>query len=826
MKKLKKILLYSIIAFVGLALCFVASIFIFKNQIVGRFIKEANKHINLPVTVGKIEVTVLRNFPDLTIVFYDVYVEDSQPEISPLFTSKKVSFNLNPLKLWNGVYSIQELNTVDSQLNMNINKAGTGNYNLLKKSDSKTKVSFELTNVKLENTAFSYKNDLANIHHKLSSKILNTEIKINDSLYQVFFEGDIFIHQIGSEQMNFLPNKEIDIEVSLNFNDNDKKLTISSALLNIKKAQFEISGFCSLTDPVSIDIRTVGKKTDIQTLLSLVPGNISQRFSKYESTGEVYFDMSLKGKISDDKFPTLSVHFGLKNAQVYNSAYKSRIENANLNGLMIMQGLPKLDSTKLSLSNISATLQGNPIEGNFELVNFNDPFIVADFTGVINAQDLLNFYPIKSIKEISGIIKGNISLNGNLAMLKEKSTMLKFYTSGNFEFGNLNLQLNSSASGFDNWNGQVQFNHTDLIMNHITGKFGNSDFKFDGALKNIIPYIIFSGQPLGIEADINTQYLDIDQILEANLSDKKQEDSSLKIPPDLVMNFNTNIRAVKYKNFLGRLFTGNLFVKDKVAVARNISFESLGGKISMSGIFDAKNNDANDLINTIHFSGINLDSLFYAFDNFNQKFIGYQHLKGKLDAELNLQTTLGKNLKIVPESMIVDATASIKNGELNYFEPIQKLNKYLDDEGLRKLKFSEITNHIHIENKVLYIPQMEIKSNVTTLSISGTHSFDQHIDYHLSAPLKNKKKLDSDEAFGAIEEDKTGKSKIFIHIFGTTDNYKIQLDKVAVMKKMVSDIKNEVKELNEAFKMEGQKKKKTIELDKDSYFDWDNKDNN
>ena len=116
---------------------------------------------------------------------------------------------------------------------------------------------------------------------------------------------------------------------------------------------------------------------------------------------------------------------------------------------------------------------------------------------------------------------------------------------------------------------------------------------------------------------------------------------------------------------------------------------------------------------------------------------------------------------------------------------------------------------------------MEVRTNVTDIQVSGTHTFDQQIDYRVVAPLRNRKKIDSDEAFGAIEEDNSGKSMIFLKIAGTTDNYNVSLDKGAVKKKIVSDLKKEVQELKDAFKTKGQKKKKELELEKDEYFDWD-----
>jgi hypothetical protein len=182
--------------------------------------------------------------------------------------------------------------------------------------------------------------------------------------------------------------------------------------------------------------------------------------------------------------------------------------------------------------------------------------------------------------------------------------------------------------------------------------------------------------------------------------------------------------------------------------------------------------------------------------------------------------TLNEKLKLFQETLIANISTTIKNGELNNFEPLHKLDKYLDDDNLNRLRFADLKNDIHIENKIVYIPQMEVSSNVTTIQISGTHTFDQRIDYRVIAPLRSKKKIDPDEAFGAIEETNTGNTKIFLKIVGTTDNYSVIYDKEAVKKKIVSDLKKEVVELKEAFKLKGKIKKKEIELTEDDYFDW------
>jgi hypothetical protein len=109
--------------------------------------------------------------------------------------------------------------------------------------------------------------------------------------------------------------------------------------------------------------------------------------------------------------------------------------------------------------------------------------------------------------------------------------------------------------------------------------------------------------------------------------------------------------------------------------------------------------------------------------------------------------------------------------------------------------------------------------------ISGTHTFDQNIDYRVIIPLKTWLGDKNDPAFGAVEEDEFGKSKLFLRIVGTTSDYKIVYDKEGVKNKIVADLKKEVQELKNAIKNKGVEEKATVELDEDEYFDWEENDN-
>lgn len=821
LKRLQRFLFYSLLALGVVLIASVASLFLFKDRIIQQFVAEANRRLSTPVKIGKIDISAWTDFPNLAIEFSDVYVEDSHPGTYPLLTAEKISFFLNPIEVWRGNYSIKGLRIQKSETHLKINESGISNYIILKANPEKGKgIEFDLHNVHLFDAKVSYKDISRNQDHLFHSEKLTASFRANNDLYYIAATGQVKIEKIGIQSNEFLKMKKFGLEADLVYNNKEKNLLINPSLLTLHKAQFDIKGEYQFKDKNLIDIHCDGKNTDIQTLLSLMPGHISERLSQYESDGDVYFGLDLKGEISKRQSPFLSVRFGCNKATLFHPDYQSRIENANLEGSFASPSLNNLSEAVLYLKNMSGMLNGRPFQADLAIRNLVNPYVSFVFKGDLDAASLVNFYPIKEIKQLSGEIGIDISLEGKTELLKRKATAQQVKTSGSMDMRHLDFHYGEPGTKFEDLNGILQFNNNDLALSNVRGKIENSDFILNGFFKNIITFLLFENQPIGIETDLKAELIDLDQLLEIGFGREGSPDYSFSISPHLYLNFNCDVKSMRYKRFKPTRITGNLLIKNQAAVARNIGFHAMGGSLQLNGIADAKNNKAIDVVASFKVNGVHLDSTFYVFENFKQDFIKDNHLKGQAYADVDLEMSLNEKLKLFSETLVANINTTIKNGELNHFEPLHKLNKYLDDDGLNRLRFANLANDIHIENKTVYIPQMEVSSNVTTIQISGTHTFDQRIDYRVIAPLRNRKKIDPDEAFGAIEDTGSGKSKLFLKITGTSHDYKIAYDKEAVKKKIVNDLKKEVIELKEAFKLKGARKKKELELETEDYFDW------
>jgi hypothetical protein len=249
----------------------------------------------------------------------------------------------------------------------------------------------------------------------------------------------------------------------------------------------------------------------------------------------------------------------------------------------------------------------------------------------------------------------------------------------------------------------------------------------------------------------------------------------------------------------------------------------MGGRFNVQGNVDARSPNNIKVTTAAHLYQIGVDSMFYVFENFGQNFIVQRHLKGELTAQINSDLYFDSHLNAKTNKMEAEVKALIRNGQLNSFEPLQKLSFFANRRELANLRFSELRNNFYIQSRTVYIPEMEIRSNVSRASVigvQGTHTFDQQMDYKIRIPLHKNKKRDKDEAYGKVETVSTGTANIFLTLKGNETDYQVAYDKERVKAKIAQDLQREKQELTDILKGKKPEKKKEVELEKDEYFDF------
>jgi hypothetical protein len=244
----------------------------------------------------------------------------------------------------------------------------------------------------------------------------------------------------------------------------------------------------------------------------------------------------------------------------------------------------------------------------------------------------------------------------------------------------------------------------------------------------------------------------------------------------------------------------------------------MDGKISADGSLKKNNGNQYRIRGNARLSGVDIRKMFHDLHNFGQNSLVEGNLKGYLDADLYYTSLLSEDLAIDLNSVYALGQLIIESGELIEYTPIYELGRYLDIEELKHIRFSELRNLIEIRNQTIVIPEMVIQSSSVNLSLYGTHTFDNSIDYHinllLSEVLARKGKKDRQEEFGPVIDDGLGKTRLFILMTGTADDPKFMYDKASLKEKLSKDLQQEKEEIKKVLKDEfgfGKKKKQGSE---------------
>lgn len=801
--------------------------YIYKDKIIQATVNELNKNIQTKIEVDKIDISIIKNFPQLSLSFSNVIIHESNPKSkNHLANLQRVYLSFSMTDLLRQKYVISHLDLEKGFVSLRIDERGNNNYSIFR-FDSTSRdesVKFDLNNINLDSVFVSFENKVSAQEYKILSQHSNARLKSADDIYEIGINGDLLIEDLIFGKRHFFKNKNVTIAGKNSYNHKEKKYIIEPSKLIVENSFFEVKGYYSFKKDINkIDLTINNSKGNIQTLISLLPLEFTTELREYQSSGNVFFESRISGVVNEKTNPKVEVKFGINEASIFHPAYKEKITNVNLTGYFSNGSKHNSSTSLLKLSGVNLLLDNRKVSGNFLMENFDYPNLKIDAQGIIALEALLDFYPIANISNAKGTIDFDFELQGNSKEIKANPNSIR--TTGQMTVSDVFFKTEGLSEGIIINTADLLFNNNDLAVSNLTGKFGKSDFIVNGLFQNLISNIAFNKGMVVVEADLLSKYIDVDEFYSFIKSDNDKNKESNKTASNYKVFLECSIGKLKYRRFEPTRISSKVSFHYPWMNMENTQVNIAGGKLTSNTLF--KLGEEWKISSNTIFQNIYIDSAFYLCENFDQSFVTDKQIQGRLTGNVKLYLKLDENFNADPQSIQANIEAKISNGRLVNFEPMRKLSRFVEERELEDVRFSELSNTVFIENKTIRIPEMEIHSNVSNISISGSHSFDNFMDYRLAVPLKNFKRSqrDKDEAYGAIEEVNQGQTILHLKLKGNSDDFKISYDTQKTKNKIKEDLKKEKKEFLDVFKKKEDKTNPQLIFKKDSkepeFFDWD-----
>ncbi len=829
-KKIRNIVLLILAVLIIVTGIAMTALYFYRNEVVAFFVQEANKYLETPVEVKKIELELWENFPMVSFKLDDIKIYESADITMEYLCDADnmlISFDIFNIIFKN--YEISTLKVSDATFNIGRGPNGEKNYEFIKyaKKDSvNDQRELNLPNIILENVRINYIDQQNDVIINLETERLRNNLKVQGKNLLINLSGIIAKNQIDIKKTTYVKDQLIGLSSEFTYSLDSQVVQFDQTDLKINGQMYQLNGHIHAGESKFIDLDVASVKNNVEAVVAVLPQNIRKKLSEYRSKGKITFEGKIYGDFGNGKIPALKADFNCENVEFYYPGYRSSFKQLNFTGSFTNGKDKNLASSLLKIRNFSGYIGNNEIRGELSIQNFKDLSTTLDLTGNVDLASFLATFPIKQFDSGDGEIEFDIKLTGRINDLKNKKAN-NVKASGDLFLKQVNFKTKYSPLEFRKFNGKFFFNNLDLAIQNFSGQIGESDFEISGFFRNIISYVFYRDNPIKIIADLESRNLNLNELLTLDFSEEEEknedEDATfhLDISPKLNIDFNCVVDRITFKRFNGQKASGKLRIIGQKAVVDNLTLNTMGGDLILSGSINAQSPVKREFLVDGKLSGLYIDSIFYVFKNFKQEFLMSHHLQGQIYADVNTYFMLDDRLKFYSNTLTSFIEAKIIGGELIDFEPMQKLSKYVKEEDLAELHFSELKNDIQIVDRQVIIPEMEIISNAYHIYVSGVHTFDQDIDYHFKIPLDQFRRPDRDSRYGEIADSGSGPPSLFLSMKGTAKDYEVSFDSNAVKDKIKTDLKEEGNELKDMFKKKKAKEKKEVELEEDEYFDFD-----
>lgn len=795
---------------VGLCLTISLLLYIFKDDIINYVVEEVNKNLNAKVTVSKIDLTFWATFPNVSLDFNDVFIQDALPNATKrdtLLYSDLIRLKFNPIDLWNEKYDVKRVEIHPGTIQLKVDSKGKVNYDIVKKSKSSasSKFKLKLKEVQFDQIKFAYSNQATGQFYKTKVNQLNLSGEFTEKKFTLNAKSDLYINSLKSESIALLTNKRAEFDLQIKVNQEKNTFELPKTVLLISKLPFQVSGF---VNPEQIKFDISAKKLKLAEVASKLSNQLDQ-INTFEGQGFFNFNLKIAGKNDKKVVPKMICNFDVQNGSLREPEQKLKFTGINLKGKYSNEAGKNAEFLKLW--NLKFNTISGPFQGEFLLTNFTLPHYEGKAKGNVDLASIHGLFHLPQIDQITGNLDINSQFDIQTIQDESGQNELDFVKcSASLNLQNINASVINDTRTFKSLNGFVGIEGDEAAVQDIRVKIGKSDFKLNGIFQEIAPFIDKKGKLIA-NVDLQSNFIDVEDLSSKN-SDKGAKIESEKafvLPNNVDGTVLLNIGQLKYEKHLFNQLKSNLTVDERLLTFKELTLQNANATVNGDLVIEETSPEYLVLQSVLESNNIYFKPLFQEWNNFDQEVITENNIAGKAHINLQFKAPFDLRSGIIKNAIVAKAHISITDGALKSVSTFKSITESLKTSPVRfllkkrnindfekkllDLRFQTLENTIVIQNGKLEIPLMEIKSNALDIETFGWHTFDNQIDYHFAFRFRDLMTVERETEFGIVEDDGTG-LMIFMRMHGTTDKPIIEWDEKAK--------KEQAKENREAAKLE------------------------
>ena len=786
----------------------VIAVSFFGAPIARAVVKSLNNRLQTEIVVADYDVSFWANFPSLSVDLSDVQVAGSDG--SDLLMAEQLSCLLDLGSLF-GKIRVEEIVVSDGSLNLIVDVDGNTNYQLTgytpigeeKPEDPNAEATeFAIADARFKGMEISYRDAQLQVYLNGNIDRLSFSGDFGADEYLLATEGLLDIYHLDQDGIRYLNETQMSLDAQTRVDNVEGSYTFAPLKVETGDLELSIIGDLSPTkDGLLTDLRVESQSGSLEDVIKLIPPAYAGNLGELETRGELELSGSLSGEWTVRKYPKMDGRLLFSNGRVGSPRMNVGAKDLNLRARFVYLDGPTGGVQSFAIEELTGLFRGEPFAMRLSVEDLDDPKIELSANGSFPLGSLPAVLGEGPLTDGEGFMRiKDLRVAGLYEDMLRPRRMGKVSAGGSIVFEDGEITFNEEKLRFPS--GMLLLRDNEMELTDFIFEGPGTEISFTGKATNLIP-VLFADSlntndaELIFDARVTGESFDIDELIKLGGPTEAEEEQAAaegktdslraktvarraQITDLLRGRFDAVISEWNYEKVAGENFRGQLFFAPQRLDVTGIT-DAMEGRLKVDG--EVYFQELLRVEGRVKAISIDAEEFFRQGENFAQEVLTDDNIRGKMNANLWIQSYFTPESELDYEKLHVLAGVDIANGELRDFEMLENFAFALKAGDLERVRFTRLRNFFEIVDETIYIPRMFIQSSAANFEISGSHTFNQYLDYFIKVnagqAIKNKIKKHDDE-LEILPARRNGFFNLYYTVKGPLETFAVESDKRAV----------------------------------------------
>ncbi len=778
--KISKIVLLSIFVLFLVVYIYVS---INKKKIVQQVTQELSDKLNGNVAIESADVSFFKSFPRVAVLVKNIQITDTlyQTHKHAFFKATELFVNLNVFKLLGNTSPLSGIRVKQGSLFLYTDTAGyTNRYLLSSKKEptggpKKTSKEITLSSISMEQMQFVLLDLKREKYHDFVIDALKVSLDNEGDDLVMDTRLDMIVKSLAFNlpKGTFLKNAGFAGRFELRYGKKSQVLSFADIRVKLSGHPYNLTGTFDLGEKnPGFTLKVKTKKAIYDNIKKLLPGRIDTSLSIVSVNTPLDAEAELYGPLRGGE-PYIMARWSVRDAALKTNFMD--FEHADFTGYYkneVQAGLPRKDpNSVISISDFKGEWHGLKVTSNrIQILDLQKPQLICDLHSAFPLKDLNELLQTQSLQLTAGDADVLLTYKGPV----ERNNNTNSFLNGAINISKGKVLYAPRGVELTEVNGKLTFKNSNVAIENLHCKVLGNDIVMNGIANNVLTLISSEPNKVVIDYNIYSPVLNLAPFTFLLQSPKKATAGGGKSFNKMASQIDELLEKSRlhvelkadrllYKKLDASRLDARITVLQDRYVLDRVNMSLAEGAMQMSGQLVNVQSGRHQASLKAAMQNVNVQKVFYAFENFGQDGITDKNLKGRLTTDADVQIDINSEGKVLPASSRGDIRFSLKKGALNNFEPLKKIQKFIfKNRDFNTIEFAELKNRLTINRGEITIPRMEIQSSVLSFFVEGLYSTRGNTDVSVQVPFNNLKKRDEDYIPENIGVDKKGGRSIFL----------------------------------------------------------------